>query len=80
MFPGFAERLQSELTKLVADAAKKVVVKAPANRMHLAWSGAAVVASLPSFPDLCMTQDEYDEKGPQIVSGKCGIEVRLPVS
>ena len=77
MFPGFTERLQRELTTLVGDAAMEVVVTAPANRAHSAWSGAADFASLPAFSQLYITRDEYDEIGPNVVRTKWS-SVALP--
>lgn len=39
--------------------------------MHSAWVGGSMLASLPSFRDMLMTAQEYDEYGPALIDRKC---------
>lgn len=63
LFPGLRPRLASELLKL-APAAVGVRVEEPEERRHSAWTGGALLATLPGFWDMCFTQEEYEEYGP----------------
>lgn len=66
MFPGIAERLESELKAL---APQKINVKVIANpqRRYLVWMGASILTRLSSFQNLLITKAEYDSVGPAIV-------------
>lgn len=70
MFPGLSERLHKELSFL-APSDVKVECIALADRIHTTWVGGSVIASLPTFPQMCMTKEEYDEYGPTIVHRHC---------
>ena len=69
MFPGLGERLSKEVNGL-APAGTKVQVIAPQNRKHSAYIGGAMLASLSTFNNLCVSQEEYNEYGPTIVHRK----------
>ncbi|CAE7805624.1 unnamed protein product [Symbiodinium sp. CCMP2456] len=62
MFPGIAERLESELKAL---APQKINVKVVANpqRRYLVWMGASILTRLSSFQNLLITKAEYDSVG-----------------
>ncbi|CAC5424414.1 Actin, larval muscle,Actin, clone 403,Actin-104,Actin, alpha sarcomeric/skeletal,Actin-2, muscle-specific,Actin, cytoskeletal 3A,Beta-actin-like protein 2,Actin, indirect flight muscle,Actin-103,Actin-46,Putative actin-9,Actin-65,Actin, cytoskeletal 1A,Actin-42A,Actin-4,Actin-71,Actin-75,Actin-85C,Putative actin-22,Actin, alpha skeletal muscle 3,Putative actin-28,Actin, cytoskeletal 1B,Actin, muscle-type A2,Actin-8,Major actin,Actin, adductor muscle,Actin CyI, cytoplasmic,Actin, macronuclear,Actin, cytopla len=68
--PGIIERMQSEITKL-APLIKKIKVKTPPDIKNSAWVGGSILASLPTFQQMCITKEEYDEIGPTIVNKKC---------
>ncbi|XP_008417680.1 actin, cytoskeletal 3-like isoform X1 [Poecilia reticulata] len=70
MFPGFAERVQNEVTAL-APAGVRIKIEAPPCRNISAWRGGAVLAGLSSFQQIWVTKPEYDESGPTIVHRKC---------
>ena len=70
MFPGFADRLQKELTALAPNT-KKIDVIAPPERKHSAWIGGSILASLPTFKSMWISKEEYDESGASIVHTKC---------
>ncbi len=70
MFPGFAERLQRELTAL-APVTMPVNVIAPPERQYSAWIGGSILASLPEFQDEWILTEEYAEFGPSIIHKKC---------
>ncbi|XP_058012570.1 actin-87E-like [Ahaetulla prasina] len=70
MFPGFAERLQTELVPLVPSKAEVKVI-APPNRTCSAWVGGSLLASLPHFQQMCISKEEYEEFGPALVRRKC---------
>ncbi|XP_044253201.1 actin-3-like [Tribolium madens] len=71
---GFSERLGQELRKdmseykFMSGCAPRVV--SPPNRQNSAWMGGSILAGLPTFPDMCMTRDEYEEYGPSLVHTK----------
>jgi len=62
LFPGMADRLQSELTEL--ERGSRVRVTAPRNRGLSAWIGGSLLSSLPDFRAVWMTSDTYEEYGP----------------
>ena len=70
MFPGFADRLQKELTALAPNT-KKIDVIAPPERKYSAWIGGSILASLPTFKSMWISKEEYDESGASIVHRKC---------
>ncbi|KAI9024841.1 actin family [Hyaloraphidium curvatum] len=72
MFPGVADRLLRELTALVPPAIRTAVkVSAPPERKYSVWIGGSVLAELPSFSQMAISREEYDENGPRIVHRKC---------
>ncbi|XP_041951224.1 uncharacterized protein LOC121711587 isoform X4 [Alosa sapidissima] len=72
LLAGLPERLQDELKNMVPpDLAECVRVTSPKDRDFSVWSGGAVLANLPAFSSAWISQDEYEEFGPQIVFRKC---------
>ncbi|XP_048842096.1 uncharacterized protein LOC125714966 isoform X2 [Brienomyrus brachyistius] len=72
LLAGLPLRLQSEIRSLVPeDLVQCVRVTSPADRDSSVWTGGAVLASLPSFGSAWISQEEYEEFGPQIVFRKC---------
>ncbi|XP_023144520.2 uncharacterized protein LOC111580836 [Amphiprion ocellaris] len=72
LLAGLPERLQAEIVDLLpADMAEAVRVSSPKDRDFSVWSGGAVLASLPTFSSAWISQEEYEEYGPQIVFRKC---------
>ncbi|KAL2081877.1 hypothetical protein ACEWY4_021695 [Coilia grayii] len=72
LLAGLPERLQRELREMVPpDLAESVRVTSPKDRDFSVWSGGAVLANLPAFSAAWISQDEYEEFGPQIVFRKC---------
>mmetsp|Transcript_39254 Transcript_39254/g.73230 ORF Transcript_39254/g.73230 Transcript_39254/m.73230 type:complete len:378 (-) Transcript_39254:37-1170(-) len=70
MFPGIAERLESELKAL---APQKVNVKVIANpqRRYIVWMGTSILTRLSSFHEMLISKAEYDDVGPAVVHSKC---------
>ena len=70
MYEGLADRLKKEVTEL---ASKLLTVKvvAPEERKYAVWVGGSILSSLPTFPQMVINKEEYDETGPQIVHRKC---------
>ncbi|XP_035829072.1 actin [Aplysia californica] len=62
MLPGFAERLQLELTKL-APPGVPVEVHAAPQRYHAAYVGACSVALMPQFEDMSISRGEWKSMG-----------------
>ena len=70
MFPGIAERLQKEISAL-APPSIKINIIAPPERRYGGWMGGAGLAYLPTFQQMWISKQEYDENGPSIVHRKC---------
>ncbi|XP_029589824.1 uncharacterized protein LOC115174932 isoform X1 [Salmo trutta] len=72
LLAGLPERLQSEIRTMVpTDLRECVRVTSPKDRDFSVWSGGAVLANLSSFASAWISQEEYEEYGPQIVFRKC---------
>ncbi|KAH0781316.1 hypothetical protein KY290_000914 [Solanum tuberosum] len=70
MFPGITERMSKEITAL-APSYTKVKVIAPPERKYSSWIRGSVLASLSTFPKMCIVKAEYDEMGPSIINRVC---------
>nr|AGE45656.1 putative actin [Stylophora pistillata] len=70
MFPGIADRMQKEITAL-APPTMKIKIIAPPERKYSVWIGGSILASLSTFQQMWISQQEYDESGPSIVHRKC---------
>ena len=70
LFPGFADRMQKEITAL-ADPSAKIKIIAHTDRKRSAWIGGSILGSLSTFNSMCMSKSEYDEFGPSLVHRKC---------
>ena len=70
MFCGFPERVEKEVTCL-AQKDLKIKVFAVPERRYIVWIGGSILASLPSFPQLVVTRQDYNEAGVGIVHRKC---------
>ncbi len=70
MFPGMADRIQKEISAL-APPTMKIKVIAPPERKYSVWIGGSILASLPTFQQMWISKQEYDEHGPSIVHRKC---------
>jgi len=69
-FPGMAERLQMEVRKLApCDVQVQVTVGGDEPSEH-AWRGGASLANDPSFTQLCVTKEDYLERGFQACQQK----------
>jgi actin len=72
MIPGFAERLQKEVSTLLpADEGAEVNVFAQPNRRYSSWIGGSILTSRSTFRSMCVSKSEYEEVGPAIVHRKC---------
>lgn len=70
MFPGFVERLRSELENLVPKTARVKVVAAPEIKFSV-WIGGSILGSLSLFQQHAVSRQEYEENGPGIAHIKC---------
>ena len=70
MYQGMANRMQLEVQKLVPGATKAKVV-APPERKYSVWMGGSILANLPTFQQMMITREEYDEQGERIIHQKC---------
>lgn len=55
----------------MAPASVKIKVVSPPERKFSVWMGGAVLASLSTFKDMWISEEDYDEFGPPIVHRKC---------
>ncbi|KAJ6545004.1 actin 1 [Mycena vulgaris] len=69
MFPGMADRMQSELS-LLGPPSVKVQIYAPPDRKYSTWIGGSILASLSTFENVCCSRQEYEESGPAIIHRK----------
>lgn len=70
MFDGIGSRLTNELSNLAAPS-MKVKVVAPPERRYAVWIGGSILSSLPTFQQMWISKQEYDESGSAIVHQKC---------
>ncbi|KAK8871544.1 hypothetical protein M9Y10_007276 [Tritrichomonas musculus] len=70
MFEGLEERIEKEMMNM-APPAMRVKVRAPPERKHAAFIGGSILASLTTFHQMMVTNDEYNDVGPAIVHQKC---------
>ena len=70
MFPGIGNRLKQDIMEL-APPTTMVDVIAPPERNYSVWMGGSALASLPTFHEMLVTKQEYEERGPTIVHTKC---------
>ncbi|XP_028395218.1 actin, cytoplasmic-like [Dendronephthya gigantea] len=70
LFPGFADRMEKEITTL-APPTMKIKVIAPPERKYSVWIGGSILASLSTFQQMWISKEEHDETGPSIVNQKC---------
>jgi len=70
MFPGISERMSKEITSL-APSRMNIKVIAQPERKYSAWIGGSILTSIPTFQQMWITKEEYDEAGPGIVHHKC---------
>lgn len=73
MFPGFAERIQREMARLVAPghAHARLNVYASPQRKYSVWIGGSITACLNTFQSMWVRRADYDEEGPSVVLHKC---------
>eukprot|EP01120_Amphizonella_sp_Union-15-10_P000829 TRINITY_DN1085_c2_g1_i2.p1 TRINITY_DN1085_c2_g1~~TRINITY_DN1085_c2_g1_i2.p1 ORF type:complete len:360 (-),score=68.75 TRINITY_DN1085_c2_g1_i2:8-1087(-) len=70
MFPGIINRIYKGLTAL-APTEMKFKIIAPPQRSYSVWVGGSILASLPTFLQMCITKEEFAESGPEVVHRKC---------
>jgi actin len=70
MFQGLLERFEKEIIRLAPPSMEGKVV-ARRERKYAAWIGGSMLASLPTFPQMVITREEYNDAGPGIVHRKC---------
>jgi len=70
MLPGFADRLQKDISEL-APSTNRIKIVAPPERKYSVWIGGSILSSLSTFQQMWISKEEYDESGPKIVHRKC---------
>jgi actin-related protein len=70
MYPGIADRMEKEM-KALAPSTMKVKIIAPPERKYSVWIGGSILSSLPTFENMWISRQEYNEAGPSIVHRKC---------
>uniref|UniRef100_A0A3B3IK18 Uncharacterized protein n=1 Tax=Oryzias latipes TaxID=8090 RepID=A0A3B3IK18_ORYLA len=70
MLSGLADRMQKEITAL-APPTMNIDISAPPDRKYSVWLGGSIMASLPTFQQMWISKQEYEESGPGIVHRKC---------
>ena len=67
---GFADRLKKEFKKFDGVPSKIDIITNQEHK-HAAWVGGAKVASLPIFPQMSISKEEFEEEGSRILYRKC---------
>jgi len=62
LIPGTPDRMQYELSKLAPNIDVKII--AHHDRQYSTWIGGSILASLPSFHQMCISKEEYLNSGP----------------
>ncbi len=72
LYPGFADRMLKEITKLTPSL-MGIKIVAPPERKYSTWIGGSILASLSTwiFEPMWISKEEYNEFGPSIVHRKC---------
>ena len=70
MIPGLPARLTDDLGRRAPTPCSPAVCAVP-ERVHGAWLGGSILASLAVASQLWISREEYDENGPLIVHRKC---------
>lgn len=69
--PGFAERLELELSPLFAQHTRIKVEASHPDRSSLAWVGGALISNLSTFSKMWITKKELEDSGDRILLQKC---------
>lgn len=69
LFEGFHERIIEEIAHNYLFSDVKSITSL--DRKFATWIGGSIVSSLGNFPQMCITKNEYDDAGEQIVHKKC---------
>eukprot|EP00557_Chaetoceros_sp_GSL56_P012516 CAMPEP_0176486518 /NCGR_PEP_ID=MMETSP0200_2-20121128/5608_1 /TAXON_ID=947934 /ORGANISM="Chaetoceros sp., Strain GSL56" /LENGTH=473 /DNA_ID=CAMNT_0017883219 /DNA_START=331 /DNA_END=1752 /DNA_ORIENTATION=- len=70
--PGFGDRLLRE-TRVKCPVHTRIRISAPPERVHSAWAGGSILASLATFKDMWVTREEYEEHGSRILHSRLGL-------
>jgi centractin len=71
LYPGFGERLLSEIKRLTTKDAK-IKISAPPERKYSTWIGGSILASLGTFRKMWISSEEYSED-PDIIHKKASL-------
>lgn len=73
LLAGFLERLRWEIFTHLPHKLNPNLLDCPSQirRDHLVWTGGSILASMPHFPQLAISREEYAEFGSVIVDLKC---------
>nr|CAH8865856.1 unnamed protein product [Trichobilharzia regenti] len=68
LFPGFAQRLESELKLLNSSTNQRILIHKKQNdQKYAVWIGGSILASLSSFRKIYIEKKEYEEVGASVV-------------
>jgi actin-related protein len=71
MLPGLEDRLRKEMAKFETFKGRSINVIAPKGRKYSAWRGGSILASQSTFPQMCVSKEDYWDFGPSAVHRKC---------
>jgi len=69
LFPNLSSRLMTTVAELVAPTTK-VQITADPGRKYSTWLGGALLASIPSYQQMWVSKEMYDEQGAIAVHDK----------
>jgi actin-related protein len=70
LFPGFPERVEKELNKFEDNIFLNSKIHTPPDRKNLIWKGANLFANFSNFKDFCLSIEEYNEYGSNVITSK----------
>ena len=65
MYPGIADRMQKEITAL-APSTIKIKIIAPPERKYSVWIGGSILASLSTFQEMWISNQESDNESKKL--------------
>lgn len=70
MLPGFADRMQNEMTALALPE-NTIRIAASPERKYSTWIGGSILGSFSIFRKMCISKQDYDDSGPSIMHRQC---------
>jgi len=74
LIPGMERRMKNELQSLISGAKLHISTAKSSSSVvtaHSAWIGGSILATLPTFSELCVNKQDYDEYGPSVAHKIC---------
>lgn len=70
LFPNFEKRVERDLKAALQGTSVRPIIVAPPDRQNSVWLGGACFASLDTFPDQCLSKEDWEADGPMAIYEK----------